>query len=90
MPRNPPPVILRNHRVEFKPVLTMLGTKLDSTLSFRDHISACAARATVSTTAISLLARSKAGLAPKWARQLVVACVWPRMMWAAASWFDRA
>ncbi|KAJ8294879.1 putative RNA-directed DNA polymerase from transposon BS [Rhodotorula toruloides] len=90
MPPNPPRVILRDHRIEFKPTLTMLGTKLDSQLTFRDHITACAARATTSTTAISLLARSKAGLAPKWTRQLVVACVWPRLMWSAAAWYDPA
>ncbi|GAA6045615.1 hypothetical protein NBRC10513_005033 [Rhodotorula toruloides] len=90
MPKKPPPVILRGHHIEFKPSLAMLGTKLDSRLSFRDHITTYAARASVSTTAISLLARSRAGLAPKWARQLVTACVLPRLMWAAAAWADPA
>ncbi|GAA6058155.1 hypothetical protein NBRC10513_007298 [Rhodotorula toruloides] len=89
-PVNPPAVVLRNHCIEYKPFLTMLGTKLDSSLSFRNHISACAARATVSTSAIALLARSKAGLAPKWARQLVEACVLPRLLWTLAAWFDPA
>ncbi|EGU12008.1 Pol-like protein [Rhodotorula toruloides ATCC 204091] len=90
MPKKPPPVILRGHHIEFKPSLAMLGTKLDSRLSFRDHVTTCAARASVSTTAISLLARSRAGLVPKWARQLVTACVLPRLMWAAAAWADPA
>ncbi|GAA6057931.1 hypothetical protein NBRC10513_006511 [Rhodotorula toruloides] len=83
-------VILHGHHIKFTPSLTMLGTKLDNRLTFRDHIASCAARATVSTTAISLLARSKAGLAPRWARQLVVACVLPRLMWTAAAWVDPA
>ncbi|CDR48848.1 hypothetical protein NBRC10512_005718 [Rhodotorula toruloides] len=90
IPDNPPRVILQGHAVAFTPSLTMLGTKLDSRLSFREHISACAAKATTSTTAISLLTRSKAGLAPKWACQLVVACVLPRLVWAAAAWVEPA
>ncbi|GAA6044086.1 hypothetical protein NBRC10512_001218 [Rhodotorula toruloides] len=90
MPDNPRLAILRDHEIGFKPTLSMLGTKLDNRLTFRDHITSCAAKATVCTTAIALLARSKAGLSPKWARQLVVACVWPRLMWLAAAWYDPA
>ncbi|GAA6058001.1 hypothetical protein NBRC10513_007309 [Rhodotorula toruloides] len=90
LPDDPPPIILRGLQVKYTSTLTMLGAKLDSRLLFRDHIAACAARASASTTTITLLTRSKAGLAPKWARQLVVACVWPRMMWAAAAWYDPA
>ncbi|KAJ8292920.1 hypothetical protein OF846_003646 [Rhodotorula toruloides] len=90
MPDNPRLAILRDHEIGFKPTLSMLGTKLDNRLSFRDHITSCAAKATVCTTSIALLARSKAGLSPKWAWQLVVACVWPRLMWLAAAWYDPA
>uniref|UniRef100_A0A0K3CPZ3 BY PROTMAP: gi/342318905/gb/EGU10861.1/ Pol-like protein [Rhodotorula glutinis ATCC 204091] n=2 Tax=Rhodotorula toruloides TaxID=5286 RepID=A0A0K3CPZ3_RHOTO len=74
----------------FKPFLTMLGTKLDSHLNFRAHITASASRASKSATAIALLTQSKAGLKPKLARQLVVACVVPRLLWAGAAWYEPA
>ncbi|GAA6057995.1 hypothetical protein NBRC10513_007305 [Rhodotorula toruloides] len=35
IPAKPPQIILRGHRIEFTPSLTMLGSKLDSHLSFR-------------------------------------------------------
>ncbi|GAA6041624.1 hypothetical protein NBRC10512_007477 [Rhodotorula toruloides] len=90
MPTNPSRVVLRGHCIEFKPTLTMLGSKLDSRLSFRPHITSCASRASASATAIALLTRSKAGLKPRLARQLVVACVVPRLLWAGAAWYDPA
>lgn len=90
MPDNPSPVVLRNHPIKFEPALTMLGTRIDARFTFRDHIAACAAKATVATTAIQLLTCSKAGLVPKWARQLVVACVMPGLVWALAAWCDPA
>ncbi|KAJ8292615.1 hypothetical protein OF846_004376 [Rhodotorula toruloides] len=90
MPTNPPQVVLHGHHVEFNTTMTMLGTKIDSRLSFHDHTSLCASRASRSATAISLLARSKTGLKPKFVRQLVVACVVPRLVWAGAAWYDPA
>ncbi|EMS22840.1 reverse transcriptase [Rhodotorula toruloides NP11] len=90
MRTNPPQVVLRGHRIEFNATMTMLGTKIDSRLSFHDHTSLCASRASRSATAILLLARSKAGLKPKFVRQLVVACVVPRLVWAGAAWYEPA
>ncbi|GAA5838230.1 hypothetical protein JCM11251_003432 [Rhodosporidiobolus azoricus] len=37
---------------------------------------------------VELLARSKAGLLPKWVHQLVEAVVMPRLLWGSAVWCD--
>ncbi|GAA6057913.1 hypothetical protein NBRC10513_002947 [Rhodotorula toruloides] len=86
LPDNPPPIILRGLKISYTSTLTKLGTKLDSRLLFHDYITASLPL----TTAISLLTRSKAGLVLKWACQLVIACVWPRLSWSAAARYDPA
>ena len=68
----------------------MLGTEIDEKLTFGPHIARTAERAAVALRGVGLLKRRRAGLAPRWARQLVVACVLPRLVWASAAWLDPA
>ncbi|BGP01165.1 hypothetical protein JCM10021v2_004864 [Rhodotorula toruloides] len=82
LPDNPPPIILQGLKINYTSTLTMLGTKLDSRLLFHDYVTA----SLPSTTAISLLTRSKAGLVLKWACQLVIA----RQRWAVTGGFRSA
>ncbi|BGP41014.1 hypothetical protein JCM10449v2_004982 [Rhodotorula kratochvilovae] len=84
-PANPPRVVLRGVPVAYAPSLTMLGTEIDEKLTFGPHIARTAERAAVTLRGVGLLTCRRADLAPRWARQLVVACVLPRLVWASAA-----
>ncbi|GAA5847051.1 hypothetical protein JCM11251_007760, partial [Rhodosporidiobolus azoricus] len=45
-------------------------------------------KASAALVGVGLLARAKAGLAPKWVRQVVEAVVMPRLTWGTAVWYD--
>ncbi|GAA5846222.1 hypothetical protein JCM11251_005781 [Rhodosporidiobolus azoricus] len=83
LPPNPPPVILRGQPLTFSSSLTLLGTELDSTLSFAAHQARCAAKAATAMTGVLLLSKAKGGLKPAYVRQLVRAVVEPRLTWMA-------
>ncbi|BGP51289.1 hypothetical protein JCM10450v2_007221 [Rhodotorula kratochvilovae] len=89
-PDHLPRVLPRGVPVAYAPSLTMLGTEIDEKLAFSPHIARTAERAAVALRGVGLRARRGAGLAPRWARQVVVACVLPRLAWASAAWFDPA
>ncbi|GAA5920330.1 hypothetical protein JCM6882_001094, partial [Rhodosporidiobolus microsporus] len=65
----------------------MLGVEFDSSLSYRAHRAACAAKASTALAGVALLARSKAGLPPRRVKELVEALVMPRLLWCCAVWW---
>lgn len=77
------PVVLCGVEVEWADELVMLGTRLDAGLSFDAHVRACATRAAQAIGGLGVLARANTGVRPAAARQLVRACVYPRMLWMA-------
>ena len=82
-----PPVVLCGVEVEWADELVMLGTRLDAGLSFDAHVRACATRAAQAIGGLGVLARANTGVRPAAARQLVRACVYPRMLWMAGVWW---
>ncbi|GAA6019785.1 hypothetical protein JCM10207_003693, partial [Rhodosporidiobolus poonsookiae] len=83
-----PPVVLGGVPLAYSPSLVMLGTTLDSRLTFREHVARCVAKASTAAAGVRLLAGAKAGLAPKFVRRLVEAVVTPRLLWMGEVWFD--
>ncbi|GAA5838232.1 hypothetical protein JCM11251_003434 [Rhodosporidiobolus azoricus] len=81
-----PPIILGGESIAFSPSLTLLGTELDETLSFRGHQAQCAAKAATAVTGVALLSRAKGGLRPILVRSLVKAVVEPRLTWMGEIW----
>ncbi|BGP39678.1 hypothetical protein JCM10449v2_003629 [Rhodotorula kratochvilovae] len=65
-PIAPPRVVLRGVPIAYAPSLTMLGTESDEKLTFGPHIARTASRATAALCGVGLLARQRAGLAPRW------------------------
>ncbi|GAA5920087.1 hypothetical protein JCM6882_001031 [Rhodosporidiobolus microsporus] len=87
LPHPLPTVTLNNTPLPYSPSLTILGVKFDSSLSYRAHRAACAAKASTALAGVALLARSKAGLPPRWVKELVEALVMPRLLWCCAVWW---
>ncbi|GAA5920547.1 hypothetical protein JCM6882_004138, partial [Rhodosporidiobolus microsporus] len=87
LPHPLPTVTLNNTPLPYSPSLTMLGVKFDSSLSYRAHRAACAAKASTALAGVALLARSKAGLPPRRVKELVEALVMPRLLWCCAVWW---
>ncbi|GAA6016977.1 hypothetical protein JCM10207_007870, partial [Rhodosporidiobolus poonsookiae] len=89
LPPDPlPPVVLGGVPLAYSPSLVMLGTTLNSRLTFREHVARCVAKASTAAAGVRLLAGAKAGLAPKYVRRLVEAVVTPRLLWMGEVWFD--
>ncbi|GAA6025607.1 hypothetical protein JCM10207_001484 [Rhodosporidiobolus poonsookiae] len=89
LPPDPlPPAVLGGVPLAYSPSLVMLGTTLDSRLTFREHIARCVEKASTAAAGVRLLAGAKAGLAPKYVRRLVEAVVMPRLLWMGEIWFD--
>ncbi|GAA5921622.1 hypothetical protein JCM6882_006774, partial [Rhodosporidiobolus microsporus] len=78
-----PHIVLRGVELAYSPSLTMLGTVLDKHLTFAAHRAASVAKASKVLQGVALLSRARAGLAPRWVRQLVMAVVEPRLSWMA-------
>ncbi|GAA5846415.1 hypothetical protein JCM11251_006753, partial [Rhodosporidiobolus azoricus] len=89
LPVNPPHAVLRGEALTFSPSLTLLGTKLDFTLSFSGHQARCAAKAATALSGVRLLSKAKAGLKPTFVRQLVRAVVEPRLTWMGEIWGEK-
>ncbi|GAA5920151.1 hypothetical protein JCM6882_005607 [Rhodosporidiobolus microsporus] len=87
-PLTPPPVVLNGIPFAYSPSLTLLGVEHDGQLCMRQHTATCVTKATKALAGVALLARAKVGLSPKWVRRLVEAVVLPRLLWAAAVWYD--
>ncbi|GAA5920250.1 hypothetical protein JCM6882_007912 [Rhodosporidiobolus microsporus] len=88
LPSPLPHIILHGVELAYSPSLTMLGTVLDEHLTFAAHRAACVAKASKALQAVALLSRARAGLAPRWVRQLVMAVVEPRLSRMAELWFE--
>ncbi|GAA5892886.1 hypothetical protein JCM6882_006886, partial [Rhodosporidiobolus microsporus] len=82
-----PTVVLNGKSLPYSPSLTMLGVEFDSSLSYRAHRAACAAKASTALAGVALLARLKAGLPPRRVKELVEALVMPRLLWCCAVWW---
>ncbi|GAA6025381.1 hypothetical protein JCM10207_001368, partial [Rhodosporidiobolus poonsookiae] len=87
-PEPHPPVVLGGVPLAYSPSLVMLGTTLDSRLTFREHVARCVAKASTAAAGVRLLAGAKAGLAPKFVRRLVEAVVTPRLLWMGEVWYN--
>ncbi|GAA5846897.1 hypothetical protein JCM11251_007136 [Rhodosporidiobolus azoricus] len=77
------------HHSRSCPPLSLLGTKLDATLSFSTHQAQCAAKAATATSGVLLLSKASSGLKPVFVRQLVRAVMEPWLTWMAEVWGEK-
>jgi len=82
-----PVLTIGGHHIELKNEIRYLGVRLDTRLTFVDHVRAAASKAMISATALGSLRPNVKGPG-QWKRRLLATVVESQLLYAAPTWSD--